>query len=363
MEMRIPDGFSSTYEQARGKFLAAAQASGAALQEHILPGHHGLCGEALATDVAWLGREDADKLLIVTSGIHGVEGYCGSGCQIALLNDDALLARARELDIAVALVHAVNPHGFSYGRRVNEDNVDVNRNFMPVVGCLPVNPDYRELAPLLLPERWPPDEAAAEGLASFIRLKGEDAYGQALFRGQYDTPDGMFYGGDRPTWSNTTIRDILRTRAGKASQIGWIDLHTGLGPRGNCEKVFIGHHDELAVAKAWWGCDVISPVRPDSVMFEIHGPMVRAVREECPRARVATVALEFGTVSLLTMLDALRADHWCWKAGEPESSERRKAAREALRRAFLVEEDDWFGMVVGQFRTVITQTLLGLGSE
>ena len=362
MEMSIPAGFSRTYKEARAKFLTAAHARGARLTEYVIPGRLGLFDETLATDVAWIGREDADKLLIITSGIHGVEGYCGSGCQIAMLNDDSLLARAKELDIAIALVHAVNPHGFSYGRRVNEDNVDVNRNFIAFGDRLPANPDYHELASLLLPASWPPDGATATELASRIRHKGEDAYGQALFRGQYDALDGMFYGGGQPTWSNATIRKFLRTLAANASQIGWIDLHTGLGPRGNCEKVFIGHYDEFSLAKAWWGSDVISPVRADSVMFEINGPMLRALRDECPHARAATIALEFGTVSLLTMLDALRADHWCWKTREPESSALRNAAREELRRAFFVEQDDWFGMVVGQSRSVVIQTLLGLGS-
>jgi hypothetical protein len=154
METSIPGGFSKTYKEARSKFLTAAHARGARLEEYVIPGRLGLFDETLATDVAWIGREDADKLLIITSGIHGVEGYCGSGCQIAMLNDDSLFARAKELDIAIALVHAVNPHGFSYGRRVNEDNVDVNRNFIPFGERVPTNPDYHELAPLLLPASW-----------------------------------------------------------------------------------------------------------------------------------------------------------------------------------------------------------------
>jgi len=357
----IANCFSKSYREAREKFLEASQKRGARLHAHVIPGRQGRLGETLATDVAWWGREDAGKLLIVTSAVHGVEGFCGSGCQVALLSDDALLSRAEELDVAVAVVHAVNPHGFSHGRRVNEDNVDVNRNFVAFTGSLPGNEAYAHLSPLLLPERWPPDGPTAAELAARIDKEGASAYGQALFRGQYQAPDGMFYGGSAPTWSNTVVRQILRTHAAHAAEIGWIDLHTGLGPRGNCEKVFIGKADELPIAKAWWGVDVISPVRDDSVMFEINGPMVQALRDACPRARAATIALEFGTVPLLRMIDALRADHWCWKTGVPEDASLCVAAREELRRCFFVEQEDWFGMVVGQFRTAVVQALLGLG--
>jgi predicted deacylase len=363
MDTNVSTCFSKTYPEARRKFLDAAARRGLDVETHVLPDHMGRHGEPLATDIVWLGAEDAERLLIVTSAIHGVEGYCGSGCQVAMLNDDWLLGRARDLDVAIAIVHAVNPHGFSYDRRVNEDNIDVNRNFHDFSAALPQNPAYEELVPFVLPASWPPDADSARQLAAYVEAHGADAFGQALFRSQYAHPNGMFFGGTAPTWSNNMVRRFLRERAGRARQIGWIDLHTGLGPRGHCEKVFIGGRDEFATAQQWWGNDVISPSRSDSVMFEIRGPMLQVLREECPQANIATIALEFGTVELMRMLEALRADHWCWKHREPEDTDRREAARVELRNAFFVEEEDWFGMVVGQFRTATVQSLLGLNAE
>ena len=89
---------------------------------------------------------------MLTSGTHGIEGYCGSGCQVGLLRDHAFLEAVRLARIAVLFVHAVNPHGFSHGRRVNEDNVDLNRNFRDFGKPLPQSPDYAEVHPLLLPD-------------------------------------------------------------------------------------------------------------------------------------------------------------------------------------------------------------------
>ena len=90
MSMRDPaEAFSTTYAEARTKFLAAAGARGYAVESHVHPSALGAEGEPLAMDVATGGRGDADALLLITSGTHGVEGFCGSGCQVALLGDDA----------------------------------------------------------------------------------------------------------------------------------------------------------------------------------------------------------------------------------------------------------------------------------
>ena len=87
-----------------------------------------------------MGADDAQALLIVSSGCHGIEGYCGSGLQVALLRDGALRARARDAGVALLLVHAMNPWGFSHGRRVTFENVDLNRNFVDFGRSLPLNP-------------------------------------------------------------------------------------------------------------------------------------------------------------------------------------------------------------------------------
>src|SRR5512143_1730525 len=121
--------FSASYAEARESFCAAVRARQATLETHTLPGLRGADGEDLAIDVALLGAADAPAILVVTSATHGIEGYCGSGVQTALLHDDDWIGRVERAGVGVLLVHAVNPYGFSHGRRVNEDNVDLNRNF------------------------------------------------------------------------------------------------------------------------------------------------------------------------------------------------------------------------------------------
>jgi len=79
-------GLCAQLRTGQARFLEAAATAGLPLQSHPhpLPGSE---GEALALDVARDGPPDADKLLIVSSACHGVEGFCGSGVQVYALHD------------------------------------------------------------------------------------------------------------------------------------------------------------------------------------------------------------------------------------------------------------------------------------
>ena len=98
--------------------------------------------------VSWIVRG-----LLVISGTHGVEGFAGSMCQTAWLSEGAALPD----DLAVVLVHAINPYGFAWIRRVNEDNVDLNRNCIDFSASLPENVGYDQLAEALVPPTWDAD--------------------------------------------------------------------------------------------------------------------------------------------------------------------------------------------------------------
>src|SRR5436190_7366457 len=162
--MTAASHFARSYAEARAKFLAAARAESLAVTSEVLPQLRGVEGEELAMDIAELGPADAESLFVLSSATHGIEGYCGSGAQVALLHDDAFLRAARDARIAVLFIHAVNPHGFSFGRRVNEDNVDLNRNFGNFAEPLPDNPAYAEIHPILLPALWPPPRESEEAI-------------------------------------------------------------------------------------------------------------------------------------------------------------------------------------------------------
>ncbi len=353
--------FARTYAEARDGFLAAAEQRGLAVETGVNP-LKGAQGEALATDAVLLGKADAPALLIVTSGTHGVEGFCGSGCQRALLDDGDLGKRIEASGIALLLVHAVNPYGFSHLRRVNEDNVDMNRNFRDFADTTELNPAYAKVHDLMLPAEWPPTDANRAAIFAAIGTMGMPAFQAAVSAGQRSHKDGLFYCGSAPTWSNRTVRSLLQKHGAGRKRIGWIDIHTGLGPYGHGEKIFAGANDaaELARAKAWWGADIMSYYEGKSASAEVQGSMVMSVYAECPGAEVTGMGLEFGTVPFEAVLTALRGDHWLAIHPEAEAP-KREAIRKTIRDAFYIDADDWRGMVLGQSRTAVLQAVLSLG--
>jgi hypothetical protein len=73
--MAVVEYFANTYSEARAKFLAAARAAGANLIQHALPKFRGPRDQELILDVARLGPQKPESLLVLISGTHGIEGF------------------------------------------------------------------------------------------------------------------------------------------------------------------------------------------------------------------------------------------------------------------------------------------------
>ncbi|WP_193370311.1 M14 family metallopeptidase [Pelagibius marinus] len=333
--------FSSDYSEARRRFVVAAEDAGARLTSYAHPGR-GPEGEELATDVAWLGPEDAKNVLVTLSGTHGVEGFCGSGVQTGWF--DSGLAGEQDAETAYMAVHAINPHGFAWLRRVTEDNVDLNRNFVDFAGDLPDNPGYDELAEALCPATWDDATIAAtrEVLAAYAEEHGPAGLQAAITNGQYSHADGIFFGGAAPTWSHLTLKRIFRHHLSRAGRVAVIDYHTGLGPRGHGERICPTAPDSplLARVREWYGEDFTCPALGTSSATEIRGFNVIGMEEALPGAELTAVALEYGTLPTEQVKLALRADNWLHLHGDPESA-KGKAIKAQIREAFYQDADDW----------------------
>jgi hypothetical protein len=343
--------FAATYADARAKFLRAAAARGLPVAGRRHPTAVGAEGEDLYVDVAVVGEAGAPAMLLLTSATHGVEGFCGSGCQVGLLNDGEFVAAVQAARVRVVLLHALNPYGFSHLRRTNEDNVDLNRNFRdfasPPAPCAP----YAEIHDLLVPAMWPPTPDNEARIGAYAARHGEKALQAAISGGQCEFPDGLFYGGVRAAWSNDLLRAVLREHGARSRQIGWIDFHTGLGPRGHGEKIFAGRNiaADLARAKAIWGDGVTTFHDGSSTSAPLTGVNYNAVYEECPHAAYAGIALEYGTLPLAETFGALRADQWL--ANHPDvCPEVGARIKRTVRDAFYADTDEWKVQVYRQAR-------------
>jgi Protein of unknown function (DUF2817) len=354
--------FSQTYAEARDKFFAATRVRGLGVETHVHP-LTGRDGEMLAMDVARDGPRNARSLLVISSACHGVEGFCGSGVQVALLEDAEWHQAVHDAGVAVLYVHGLNPYGFSWWRRTTHENVDLNRNFRDFSVEAPRNAAYDELAELIVPEAWPPDAATAEATARFVAERGMKAWQQAISGGQYHHPKGLFFGGDASTWSQTTVRHVLRDHGSRCAKLAWIDLHTGLGPTGHGERIFACRDDAdaYARAKAWWG-EVTSIYDGSSTSALLTGMMWLAAYEECAQAEYTGMALEYGTQPPLQVLDALRADQWL--ENHPGSDDAtRRAIKQQVRDAFYTDTDAWKEQIVTQATDASYGAVRGLAAS
>lgn len=212
--------FSTGYLEASQRFLAAARKvdNMEVLEMPVV--------EGLTTQVAILHR-NPHKFLLHISGTHGVEGYAGSAIQLSYLHSLATETKSVEgkgvMDLpTLVFVHALNPYGFHHNRRVNEDNVDLNRNFLNesefafVKGRHPNYAHYEDLDFLLNPTKKPTGIIWLDELLSLFTLihsvLTHDFHDikRAMVSGNYHKQKGYGFGGFEQAISTRNIIKLLQ---------------------------------------------------------------------------------------------------------------------------------------------------------
>ncbi|HLX82129.1 MAG TPA: M14 family metallopeptidase [Burkholderiales bacterium] len=352
--------FSDSYKDARRKFVEASRKAGAKLTSYQHPSERGPSGEPIFLDVSVLGPGNATRVFAVGSGTHGIEGYSGSAAQRAWLRGRPRLPK----DTAVVFFHAQNPWGFAHKSRVTEENVDLNRNFVDFSRPLPANPGYEALHPLIAIRDWNEASVAGvfAGLDAYRERVGEKAFSDAFNGGQYSRPDGIFYGGARPQWSNSAFRAAVATHLGRARKVAYMDLHTGIGPW--CEHIYLCFHAEGSPARerarAWWGERAVNLQGVTHKKLATYsGTIIDAVTEMLPAAEVTSIVVEFGTRPRHEMQRASMAQRWMRFEGPRDPVLAAKVRRE-YEAAFYPVEPEWRQAVLGQSREFLDRGVRGI---
>jgi len=355
--------FSDSYAEARKKFVDAARRAGAKLASYKHPDERGPGGEALFLDVSVLGPGDASNVFVVGSGTHGIEGYSGSAAQRAWLRGRPRLPK----DTAVVFFHAQNPWGFAHKTRVTEENVDLNRNFIDFSRPLPANLGYEELHPLIAIRDWNEEAIAGvfAGLDAYREKVGEKAFSDAFNGGQYSRPDGVFFGGVRAQWANNAFRAAVETHLGRARKVGFMDLHTGIGPY--LEHIYLCFHAEGSPARerarAWWGERAVNLQGVTHKKLATYsGTIIDAVAEMLPDADVTSIVVEFGTRPRHEMQRASMAQRWMRFEGPRDPVLAAKVRRE-YEAAFYPADPEWRHAVLAQSKEFIDRGVAGIGSS
>ncbi|RIK93190.1 MAG: DUF2817 domain-containing protein [Proteobacteria bacterium] len=361
--MQVARYFSKNYDKARRKFFAACEVSSTPVERYVNP-IAGPDGIELSADVARIGPMSASRLLIMVSGTHGPEFFCGSGCQIGWILEGGGLRLP--LDTAVLLVHGINPYGAAWIRRETEDNIDLNRNFLDHSKPHPENAEYAALHDHLLlqdleGEKRRQSDAA---LASFRAAQGEIVYMRGLSSGQYSHPDGLYYGGRKSAWSNVTTHAILAKHAAQAKKVALIDYHTGYGPFGYGTLMSMEKGGAaLARARRWFGHSLMAPFADaGEQLFTVSGHTYGGYVAALPGAQVTAICLEYGTFDLERDVRVHRQENWLWRSGRTEPSLVRRIKEEFLSQ-FYPDTLDWKEMIFMRSQQVIGQALNGLAED
>lgn len=257
------EAFSETYSQARNRFLEAARTLQESYQlrvsnqtisfDSLTVMEDEQQGQKYTIDIVVIPGNQPG-LTFSSSGVHGVEGYAGSAVQIAFLQLLRQFLRDGQLVLfpTIVLIHAVNPVGMARYRRFNENNVDLNRNGLQpdewkssYVTHNGNRKNYDRFSVLFFNPRQAPTRWSA-GMGYYIQAAmalwryGLPRLKEAMVRGQYHDPSGIFYGGrEKVETSLELIRDWLINFLQKRKEtmperdvVTWIDCHTGLGAFG-----------------------------------------------------------------------------------------------------------------------------------
>lgn len=301
--------------------------------EHLRFDHprKGPLGEDLSIDV-FLLRPEKEKILLHISGTHGAEGYLGSLVQERIIQkiDDF------PKDQGLCIVHALNPFGMAWMRRMNHDNIDLNRNGVDFEN-VPESGDYLAVADFLEPQAWAARGFAFPKVLLQFTAWGKDRFASAVAGGQYERPRGIFYGGAKRSWELQTLENVLRERCPNLRELDALDVHSGLGPF-NHEFLIA---DEAMDVKHVPGLHEIFKekihVPSPETGYVVHGSVGAFLGRAFPEARVRHITQEFGTFDTLTNVLCLVDENTRWHMDREEMSVR----PQILKRVFFPENAEW----------------------
>ncbi|MGE6697301.1 DUF2817 domain-containing protein [Hyphomonas sp. NPDC076900] len=358
--------FPDSYAEGRSRFLRACRLADAEIQSHTHPSLYGPAGEALAIDSAWVGRPDARNILFVSCGTHGLEAAAGAATIVQWLETQGPASLSRST--AILFVHAVNPYGWAYARRGNEDGIDLNRNFIDHSASLPHNAAYSELHSLIMKTSAAQLSLAefSEDFQEFCANRSNSYALNGITSGQYQHQNGLSFGGLAPSWSRQILERIVRTYLVSTQKILHIDWHTGIGPFS--QPFFIlddtPSSEAYRLASSWWPshtihCDDV--VAGTSIKY--HGLLSEGLKTELARhspAHMISLTVEWGTYEVDRMLEALVIDNWLAHRSSGSGPEFVHDAQERLKQLFCPSDTVWRQSVLLKSQDIYRDALAAL---
>lgn len=324
--MSYLDYYSKSYNEAKLRISRAAKDHG--LINTQLPLNNGL-----VIDIFHLNIK-SEQTFLLSSGLHGVEGFLGSAIQLSFLESQKLRP-----DINVIIVHIINPYGMLNNRRWTENNVDLNRNFW-LAQPQPNIDLYNKISSLINPKN-------KTGLKYFKlkAIKNIVKYGfanlqQAIAQGQYHLPKGLFFGGNTHEPENLHLTAFLKKELKSTKELYGLDLHCGLGKPGQ-ELLLLEPTLPSSVKSK---LDIMLPGKVNQVQageknnYKIQGGFIESITQYHPKELIYMLTHEIGTTSPIRILKSLVKENYYHNKGQ---SQELLNAQEEVKLCFLPNNHHW----------------------
>lgn len=353
--------FSEDYVTARRRFLAAARRLGWSLEAHPIAAT-GPNGEELTVDVAISPGDGSGQALVLSSGLHGVEGFFGSAVQLGLLEQWSVRPETAP-PMKCVFLHGLNPYGFAWLRRADENNVDPNRNFLFDDEAYAGSPEGYAKLDLLLNSKWAPSRWEPFLLMSLLTVAryGMPRLKQTVAAGQYDFPKGLFYGGAEPSSAYRLMSENLDRWLDDCRDVVHLDFHTGLGRPGTCKLLldYAPTDSQRTRLLNWFGADSFEIGDSHKVSYDARGGLGRWCVHRRPDQDYLFATAEFGTFGPLKVFRGLRAENQAHHWGRPESRSTRWA-KQLLKEVFGPASPNWREQVLAHSFKLVEQAVRGM---
>jgi len=362
---RKPDYFSEEYAASRNAFIAAAKQNAQIVKIDSLPiSAKGPDGMDLFIDIAVMGNlNTCTKLVFHFSAIHGIEGFAGAGIQCELLTNSIPLPEKT----AIIFVHGLNPFGMAWNRRVNESNIDLNRNLVASHEKRESPKLYASIDSIVNPKSITPFNQQA--YQEICDKHGHSAIRSALAGGQYDYPEGLFYGGKEIAegprvflnWCDALFMQLQRD----LSQLSFviIDVHTGLGEF--AVDTLLTNEETAKKLFPIFGKKISLEKQADTGGYKIKGKFGDYLAQHlCRVAKVQpesilVITQEFGTRPEKEVFQALYDEnmHFHHTKRNPEKYNPCGPAGQRMLYSFFPAEPSWRADIVSRGRELVETSL------
>jgi hypothetical protein len=309
--------FPSTYEDSRARFLQSLSLIGQKWHLTQLETHPLKNFPDLSIDWLWAHAHNKQSLVIISTAEHGIEGYVGYAMMKIFIEEFA--PRLNPENTGLLLLHGLNPWGMKHHRKVNENSVDLNRNFVFNGNFDPaINPEFHQVKDLINPQKRI-QSFGLDNIRFWTRViqalftAGSATVTKAALLGQHHTPNGFYYGGTSFQEGTAVAMKLYRRALEEYQSIIQIDMHTGYGPRYQM-SIIMSPLDPMTSEETSrkFNYPLVLKINAEE-FYDISGDMAAYYYElrnkYFPNKHLFACGFEFGTFgsSLLARIRSLRA--------------------------------------------------------